>query len=195
MLRKCCKSMNSEIRKALKVLKDGGSILYPTDTVWGIGCDATMNEALAGISDLKQGKGKSGFIVLMSGLDMVQRYVTKITDKEAELLLHQTRPTTLILQGAEGLADGVCAVDNSLAVRIPKDGFCLELIAGLGRPICSTSANLTGMKTPKRFSDIHTSILNGVNHIVNLHQDKKLSERPSSILKIGAKSEIIVIRK
>ncbi len=181
------------INETIVKLQNGKVIVYPTDTVWGIGCDATNEEAVQEIYKIKNREESKSLIVLVSSLSMLKKYVT-VPEVAINLLKKATRPTTIIYQNPTGIAKNIInKEDNTLAIRIAQDDFCTELIENFGKPIVSTSANVSGNLTPKSFSQIEQSILDAVDYVVNLHQSK-VSEKSSTILKIEGE-KVIVIRE
>lgn len=174
-------------------LKVGNTILYPTDTVWGLGCDATNNEAVKKIYKIKNREESKSLIILVSSIEMLKAYVNNIPQKALDILKESTKPTTIIYNNPVGLAQNTIAKDNTIAIRIPKNEFCIQLIESFGKPIVSTSANISGEPTPKTFSEISEAILKSVDYVVNLQQDK-VNEKSSTILKIEG-DDIIVIRE
>lgn len=182
-----------ELKNRLDFLKNKKTILYPTDTVWGIGCDATSEEAVKKIYQLKKREQSKALIVLVSSLHMLKKYVS-VPKKAIEIIKNSTKPTTIIYQNPKGLAKNIInKVDNSVAIRIVQDDFCRKLIKRFKKPIVSTSANVSGNPTPKSFSEIENAILNGVDYVVNL-QTEKITSKSSTILKING-DEIVVIRE
>ncbi len=181
------------INETVKALENGSTILYPTDTVWGLGCDATNEEAVKEIYKIKNREESKSLIVLVSSLSMLKKYVT-VPNVAINLLKKAEKPTTIIYQNPTGIANNIInKEDNTLAIRIAQDEFCENLIESFGKPIVSTSANVSGNPTPKSFSQIEQSILDDVDYIVNLHQNK-VSEKSSTILKIEGE-KVIVIRE
>ncbi|MBA6155154.1 threonylcarbamoyl-AMP synthase [Tenacibaculum sp. S7007] len=181
------------LKEIVNKLKEGKTILYPTDTVWGLGCDATNIEAVKKIYEIKNREESKSLIILVSSIEMLIEYLNEVSDKALEILKEATKPTTIIYNAPKNLADNTIAKDNTIAIRIPKDEFCVDLIEEFGKPIVSTSANISGEPTPKSFSEISKAILNSVDYVVDLHQEKK-SEKSSRILKIDGDS-VIVIRE
>jgi len=181
------------IHKTIKILNVGGSILYPTDTVWGIGCDATNEEAVVKVFDIKQRSESKSLIILVDSLEMLKQYIDEIPCNIIKILEKFHKPTTVIYKKPIGLANNVMASDNTVAIRVVQDKFCKELIHQFGKPIVSTSANISGKPTPKTFKEIEPSILDAVDYMVNLHRNKK-TDSPSSIIKLNTKGEIEVIR-
>lgn len=181
------------IKKTLNSLKGQKIILYPTDTVWGIGCDATSEEAVKKVYRLKKRVESKSLIVLVSSLNMLKKYVT-VPKKVIEVIKSSTQPTTLIYNNPKGIAQNIInKKDNTIAIRIVQDDFCRKLIKRLKKPIVSTSANISGGTTPKSFSEIEPSILNGVDYVVNLRTDE-VATKSSTILKVE-KDTVVVIRE
>tara|TARA_B100001057_G_C22865507_1_gene956322 strand:+ start:424 stop:996 length:573 start_codon:yes stop_codon:yes gene_type:complete len=185
--------MKEEIKKAIKVLNSGGIILYPTDTIWGIGCDATNSMAIKKIFKIKNRKTNKSFICLMKDLKMLRKYISSIP-KKAELLINNTNPTTIIYKNPKIIPKILVTKESTLAIRIPNHEFCNQLIDYLGKPIVSTSANISGNETPLCFSEIKKSILEGVDHVVNLQKEKTTSVA-STIYKIEDNGKLVIIRK
>jgi L-threonylcarbamoyladenylate synthase len=174
---------DSEVENALAVLRGGGVILYPTDTVWGLGCDATNKEAVQKIYSLKKRQDNKTMIVLVADERELMQYVAAPDLSVFNFIQQQTRPTTVIYEGALGLADNLVADDGSIAIRIVQDDFCRHLIKRLRKPIVSTSANISGAITPKTFSEISEEIKTGVDHVVHWRQDDEQTSQPSQILR------------
>lgn len=186
--------MNEAIQNTVEALKKGHLIVYPTDTVWGIGCDATDSEAVKKVCTLKKRPDTKGLICLVSDIYMLERYVGTISDAAYDSIAFTDRPLTIIYPHATGIAENLSASDGSLAVRVVRDEFCRELIEKFGKPVVSTSANLSGQPTPGSFGEISDEILKGADYIVDLYHDKKCNQ-PSSIIKIGADGLVETIRK
>lgn len=180
--------MQTEIIKALKVLKDGGIILYPTDTIWGLGCDATNQNAIQKIYKIKKREESKALISLVSDINMLYQYTNHIPK-----LNITDQPTTVIYPNVKGLSKNLLPKDKSAAIRITSDKFCFELIQEFKRAIVSTSANISGEESPKKFSDISNHIKNNADYIVNLRQDERM-ETPSTILKIETDGKITKLR-
>ncbi len=172
-----------DIENCLTVLSKGGLILYPTDTVWGIGCDATNEMAVEKIYALKKRPDEKAMIVLVAGERDVLQYVASPDLQVFDYLQETIKPTTVIYEGAIGFADNLLAPDGSIAIRICNDEFCRHLIKRFRKPIVSTSANISGLPTPKIFLAISDEIKNGVDYIVNYRQDDKTIAAPSSVIK------------
>ena len=179
--------------KILFFLNKGSTILYPTDTVWGLGCDATNEAAVKKIYKLKNREESKSLIILVDSIEMLQNHVESIPEKALETLRTSVKPTTIIYNNPKRLASNAIASDNTIAIRIPKDEFCIQLIKEFGKPIVSTSANVSGEPTPKSFSEISEAILKNVDYVVDLHQEK-IAEKSSTILKIEG-DDVIVIRE
>jgi L-threonylcarbamoyladenylate synthase len=186
--------INTEVHNAFEVIKNGGIILYPTDTVWGIGCDATNPEAIAKIYALKQREDSKSMIVLMNGDKMMYNVFSAIPDLAWDLWELSEKPTTLILDNPRNIAENLIAADKTLGVRIIKEPFCFKLLERMKKPIVSTSANISGMETPKTFKEISPEIIKGVDYVVNLQRDK-VCKNPSTIIKLSLDNQVKVIRK
>ncbi|WP_338127095.1 L-threonylcarbamoyladenylate synthase [Tenacibaculum piscium] len=181
------------MKEIIGILKIGKTILYPTDTVWGIGCDATNFEAVQKVYQLKNRAESKSLIILVDSVEMLKNYVEVLPKLAIQLIENAKKPTTIIYPNPKNLAKNTIASDNTIAIRIPKDDFCLQLIKAFGKPIVSTSANVSGEPTPKTFSEISTAILQSVDYVVALHQDKT-TEKSSTILKVVGTS-VNVIRE
>ena len=186
--------MQNEINNALLILKKGGIILYPTDTVWGIGCDATNYQAIEKIFQLKKRAESKSMICLVSDFKMLNQYIENVPEVAYDILKYASKPTTIIYDRPLHVAENIIADDNSLAIRVTKDEFSKKLIQKFRKPIVSTSANLAGDKTPQSFKEIDPVILEGVDYVVNLHHEKK-SAKPSAIIKLKNDGSVKVIRQ
>ena len=188
--------MEKELQAALEVLRAGGLILYPTDTVWGIGCDATNAEAVEKIYKLKQSENKTSMIVLCRDADMIVRYVNKAPGIAFEVMEMSEKPLTLILKGAVGVAANLIPEEGPLGVRVPNHEFCQQLLRKFGKPIVSTSANISGEPTPlKGLKDVEKVIIDGVDFVVNPRFQGKPTFQPSAIIAFGERGEVEIIRK
>lgn len=199
--------MKEEIQKALEVLRKGGIILYPTDTVWGIGCDATDPEAVAKIYEIKRRSDSKSLVLLASDMDMVSRYVKEVPEMAIQLVEVNDKPMTIIYPGAvvgsseNPKADRYClayntvAEDGTVGIRVPMMEFCQQLAFRLGRPIVSTSANISGEATPKKFAEISQEIKDAVDHVVDPSLERGATGQSSSIIKVGLDYSIEIIRK
>ena len=186
--------MKTEIENAIKVLSSGGIIIYPTDTIWGIGCDATNDKAVAKVFDLKQRSESKSLITLVDDINMLQLYIPDIPDEIPNFLNKAKRPTTVIYSHPTGLAENVIAADNTVAIRIVQNKFCKALIHEFGGPIVSTSANFSNQPSPARFDEIDPLLLKQVDYIVNLPAVES-KNTASQIIKVGDLGEIEYIRK
>ncbi len=186
--------MKEEIENTLLVLKKGGLILYPTDTVWGIGCDATNPDAVEKVFQLKKRSDKKSLICLVSDFKMLNEYIENVPEVAYDILKYAKKPTTIVYDDPIRVAENIIAEDNSLAVRVPMDDFCKILIKKFRKPIVSTSANFSDSKTPQSFSEIDPLILEGVDYVVNLHHEKK-SGKPSAIIKLKNDGSVKIIRQ
>jgi L-threonylcarbamoyladenylate synthase len=185
--------INTEVHNAFEAIKNGGIILYPTDTVWGIGCDASNPEAIKKIYDLKKREESKSMIVLMNGEKMMYNVFKDIPEVAWQIIDLSERPTTLILDAPRNVAPNLIAPDKTLGVRLVKEPFCFKLMERMKKPLVSTSANISGMPTPKSFKEIDRHILDGVDYVVNLHHDK-IASKPSAIIKLGNNLQVKVIR-
>jgi L-threonylcarbamoyladenylate synthase len=192
---KCSPKMDKQIKLAVDVLKKGGTILYPTDTIWGLGCDATNAEAVAKIYEIKKRAESKSLVTLVNDIDMIGRYIREIPQIAIELLEVNDAPMTIIYPGAIGLAKNVVAEDGTVGIRIPNNEFCKQLIFRLHRPIVSTSANISGEPSPQSFKEISEEIKNSVDLIIDKSMEEESTHQASQIIKIGLKGEITVIRK
>ena len=174
-----------------KLLNNAGVILYPTDTVWGIGCDATNKVAVSKIFTIKKREESKSLVILVDGLDMLKKYIENIPDEVTEILSISDRPTTVVYSNPVGLAENVLAADNTVAIRIVKHAFCQNLIAHFGKPLVSSSANISGQPTPSSFQEIDKSILKAVDYIVDLPEES-FNNKPSRIIRfVNNKLEVI----
>jgi len=184
----------TELNNCLEVLNEGGLILYPTDTVWGIGCDATDEAAVQKVYELKQREDSKALICLVANDVMLERHVEHVPDIAYDLIDLSTKPTTIIYDRPKGIAKNLVAQDNTLAIRVASDKFCRYLINTFKKPIVSTSANISGRPTPKTFLEIEDVILKGVDYVVNL-EPEKIGNSPSSIIKLSNDGTVKVIRE
>lgn len=183
-----------DLEQALEVLRRGGIILYPTDTVWGIGCDATNAEAVARVYSLKKRADAKSMLVLVNNLPAVERLVPEMPDVAYDLVDLATCPLTIIYDDAQGVAPNLLAEDGSLGIRVTNEAFSEALCRHFRRPIVSTSANLSGEPTPTRYVDISQDIRSGVDYIVKFRQDDNSKTPPSQIIKLGKGGEVQIIR-
>jgi L-threonylcarbamoyladenylate synthase len=186
--------MEVEIIKCLNVLKSGGVIVYPTDTVWGIGCDATNEAAVENIYRLKQRSERKSLIILLDDAGRIRDYVEEVPVSALQMAGNSDIPLTIIYPGARNLASNVIAEDGSVAIRIPDHEFCRRLIRAFGKPLVSTSANISGAEPPVHFGEIPSGIISGVDHTVDPMFDQKSASKPSRIIRISKDGSFDVIR-
>ena len=188
-------SFVDDIIKALEVLRSGGVILYPTDTIWGIGCDATNPAAVNHIYEIKQRQDAKSMLVLMENPNLLNSYITEVPEIAWELIDVADTPLTIIYPGAKNLAANLLAKDGSVGIRITNEAFTQQLIQRFRKPVVSTSANISGQKSPQNFAEISDEIKKSVDFIVNFRQDDLSRSNPSGIIKLGVGGQIEVIRK
>lgn len=186
--------METDITQCLKVLSAGGLILYPTDTVWGIGCDATNAEAVKKVYQLKQRDDSKALIVLIDSADHLDHYVVDVPAIARELIDVAVKPLTIIYEGAYNLASNVLGDEDSVGIRIPNDEFCHRLCERYGKPIVSTSANVSGQPTARTFADIDADIVKAVDYAVEYRRGDTTPHQPSNIIMLGRDSSFKIIR-
>ena len=186
--------MQKAVDKCVEILRAGGLILYPTDTVWGIGCDATNEEAVAKVYSLKRSEDKHSMLCLCRDADMVVRYVNRVPGIAFEVMELSDKPLTAILPGAVGVASNLIPESKTLGVRVPQHDFCQALLRKFGKPIVSTSANISGEPAAKRLKDVAEEILKGVDYVVHPRFEGKPTLKPSSIIAFGEGGEVEIIR-
>jgi L-threonylcarbamoyladenylate synthase len=187
-------TFEEDIKESLNALRQGGVLLYPTDTIWGLGCDPTNEIAINKIFSIKErGEGKS-LIILADSIQMIERYVTEIPEIIYELAEVSDSPLTIIYPQGKNLAAGVCSNDGSVAVRICHDEFCLELIGRFRKPIVSTSANFSGSPSPGNFSEIEETLLVKADYVVKYRQDDRGRSKPSPVIKVSTDGSVKIIR-
>ena len=186
--------MENDILKCIEVLKNGGTILYPTDTIWGIGCDATNEKAVEKIKLLKNRNEDKSFLILLDSPSELIFYLDELPPIALELIHSYNKPLTIIYPKARNVAKNIIAPDDSIGIRVVKDEFCKELIHRFGSPIVSTSANLSGYPAPVSFPMIHGSIVEKVDYVVNYNQERITGIKPSTIIKLVGKDEFVIIR-
>lgn len=184
-----------EADEAVRILRQGGIILYPTDTVWGLGCDATNAEAVERIYRLKRSENKKSMLVLCASADMVVRYVNRAPGIAFDVMEMATSPLTLILPGAVGIAQNLIPDEGTLGIRVPDHAFCRSMLLELGKPVVSTSANISGEETPVGLQEVAREIVEGVDFVVNPRFEGKPTRKPSSIIAFGEGGEVKVIRE
>jgi L-threonylcarbamoyladenylate synthase len=187
--------MTNDIKKSLEILNKGGIILYPTDTIWGLGCDATNFEAVKRIYSVKKREDSKSMLVLLDSEKFLNFYIKEVPEIAYQLIEVSDRPLTIIYPGARNLAPNLIASDGSIGIRIPNDEFCRQLISNFKKPVISTSANISGGKSPTNFNEISKEIINAVDFVVEWRQDDLSKSQPSSIIKLSSKGEVEIIRK
>ena len=185
---------SEDIKAAVECMRKGGVILYPTDTVWGIGCDATNAEAVARIYKIKKREESKAMICLVDSDNRIQRYVRDVPDVAWDVMNLSTRPTTVILDGANGLAENLIAEDGSIAMRITQEEFSKQLCYRMQKPIVSTSANISGEPTAQNYRDISEDILNAVDYVCKSRRNEHKPHQPSSIIRLRKNGEVTIIR-
>nr|MBD3621658.1 threonylcarbamoyl-AMP synthase [Sunxiuqinia sp.] len=186
--------MHNDIKKALEVLHSGGIILYPTDTIWGIGCDATNEKAVERIYQIKKREDSKSMLVLMENINFLSRYVEEIPEIAYDLIELSDKPLTIIYPGAKNLAKNLIARDGTMGIRISSEDFTRQLIQRFKKPIVSTSANISGTPAPAVFHEITPEILAAVDYVVEYRQEDSNPATPSSIIKLGVGGEIEIVR-
>lgn len=187
-------TFNNIIKEAVNVLRDGGVILYPTDTLWGLGCDATNCDAVRRIYRIKQRTDKHSMLILLDTESKLPYYVKQVPDIAWQLTEVSSSPLTIVYPGARNVASELIASDGSLGIRIVEDEFCSSLIARLKKPLVSTSANVTGESAPENYMDISEKIKRSVDYIVPLRQEETEKKTASSIIKIEIDGQFKIIR-
>lgn len=183
-----------DIKNAIEVMKKGGVILYPTDTIWGLGCDATNPEAVKRVYEIKQRDDSKALICLVDSANRLQRYFRNVPDVAWDLIDCATTPVTLILDDANGVAPNLLAEDGSLGIRVTQEEFSRQLCYRFQKAIVSTSANVSGEPSPRYFAEISEEIKSKVDYIVNFRRGDKTASQPSHIVKLGKDGEVKVIR-
>lgn len=187
--------MKEDINKALEILNAGGIILYPTDTVWGLGCDATNETAVAKLNEIKGRSAEKSLIILLDNENKLQSYVNEIPEVAYELIEYAENPLTIIFDGAKNLAKNAINADGSIGIRIVKHPFCQQLLQRFRKPIISTSANISGKPTPGFFEEITSEIIDKVDYVAEFEQDNTTPKKPSTIIKLGPSGQFKFIRK
>jgi L-threonylcarbamoyladenylate synthase len=187
--------LRTEIEKALAVLKNGGVILYPTDTVWGLGCDATNAEAVEKINRIKGRQSDKSFIILLDTDSKIQSYVTEVPEVAYDLIEYAEHPLTIIFSNAKNLADNVISADGSVGIRIARSEFVQQLLQRFRKPITSTSANISGQPTPAFFDEIDDAVKDAVDYVIDWEQELKETRKASTIMKLSPSGQFSFIRK
>ncbi|HZL76186.1 MAG TPA: L-threonylcarbamoyladenylate synthase [Bacteroidales bacterium] len=188
------KGFENDINCSIKVLREGGIILYPTDTIWGLGCDATNPAAVEKIFEIKSRSGNGSLIILVDSDAMLERYVRDIPEIVFEITSVSDSPLTIIYPEGKNLAPGVCNEDGSIGIRICNEPFCNELITRFRKPIISTSANISGKPSPSNFSEIDDEIKKSAGYVVTYRQEDNKKYKPSSVIKIDKNGAFKIIR-
>ena len=187
--------LQDEVKKAIEVMKAGGVILYPTDTVWGIGCDATNPEAVKKVYEIKRREDSKALICLVDSEARLQRYVRNVADVTWDMIELSEKPLTVIFDGVSGLAPNLIAEDGSAGIRITREEFSKELCFRFQKAIVSTSANISGEPTPRTFNEISDDIKEAVDYVVKYNRQCKEKHKPSSIIKMSANGQFTIIRE
>jgi len=187
--------LKDEVAKALKVIQDGGIILYPTDTIWGIGCDATDTEAIERIYKLKQRDEAKSMIILLDTENKLESYVREVNPLAYDLIEYAENPLTLVMPGAKNISPALISSDGSVGIRISKHPFCQQLIQRLRKPLVSTSANISGKPSPQYFGQIAPEIIEGVDYVVDIDQYDMEIKTPSTIMKLAPNGSFEFIRR
>lgn len=188
-------SFEEDIREALTTLRSNGIILYPTDTIWGLGCDATNQEAVEKIFRIKSREENKSLLILVNSEQMLERYVHDIPEIALELISVNDKPLTIIYPKGKNLARGVCGEDGSAGIRICLDEFCNEMISRFRKPIVSTSANFSGKPSPRFFDEIDGELIKSVDYVVKYRQDDRQKHSASSVIKFSSDGTIKILRK
>lgn len=184
-----------DIKNAVSVLRQGGIILYPTDTVWGIGCDATNSDAVRRVYEIKHREDSKAMICLVDSADRVQRYVQNVPDVAWDIFDLASKPTTIILDGAKNLAPNLIAADGSIAMRVTQEEFSRQLCYRFQKALVSTSANISGEPTAQNYRDISQEILDAVDYVCSTRRQEHLPHKPSSIIKLTPSGDVTIIRQ
>lgn len=187
--------LKDEINRALEVIKNGGVILYPTDTIWGLGCDATNADAVEKLLKIKNRPAEKSLIVLLDVDSKLQSYVKEIPEVAYDLIEYAENPLTIIFSDAKNLALNVINTDGSVGIRIVKHDFCTPLIQRFRKPVVSTSANISGKPSPQFFDDIDPEIIEAVDYVVDFQQEDRSIKKPSTIMKLRPSGQFEFIRK
>lgn len=187
--------LRDEVANALKVLQDGGIILYPTDTIWGIGCDATNTEAVKRIFKLKQRDEAKSMIILLDSENKLESYVKEVPAIAYDLIEYAENPLTLVMPGARNISPALISEDGSVGIRVAKHDFCQQLIQRLRKPLVSTSANISGKPSPQNFSQMDQEIIDEVDYVVDLEQNSTELKKPSTIMRLNPDGRFEFLRR
>ena len=187
--------LRDEVAKAFKVVQEGGIILYPTDTIWGIGCDAANTDAVKRIFALKQRDEAKSMIILLDTDNKLQSYIQEVPELAYNLIEYAENPLTLVMPGAKNISPSLIAADGSVGIRVTSHQFCQQLIQRLRRPLVSTSANISGEPSPQYFGQISDDIINGVDYVVDMEQHSTEIKKPSTIMRLDASGKFEFLRR
>ena len=187
--------LRDDISEITNLLNNGGTICYPTDTIWGIGCDALNDSAIQKINEIKGGAPDEGYIILVDSVEMLKLYVPQMHPRLETLLSYHNRPLSIIYPHSEGLPDSLYAPDGSIAIRLTNDEFCQELISAIGRPLLSTAACKKDEPWPPTFGSISSEIIGGVDYVVRHRRDDKTPGEPSPVAKLDSHQELEFVRE
>jgi L-threonylcarbamoyladenylate synthase len=187
--------MKEDLKNALDTLKKGGLILYPTDTIWGVGCDATNTKAVERIYQIKKRIDSKSMLMLVDEAWRIADYINEVPDIVLQLIEVTDKPLTIIYTGAKGISPRLISEDGTIGIRVTSDEFCKKLIGAFNRPIVSTSANFSGSPAPENFRNISKELIQSVDYVVKWRQNETGKTQPSSIIKVGLSGEIEIIRK
>ncbi|HAL83891.1 MAG TPA: threonylcarbamoyl-AMP synthase [Mucilaginibacter sp.] len=190
-----CPMLKDEVAKALKVIQEGGIILYPTDTIWGIGCDATNTEAVEKIYKLKQRDEAKSMIILLDTENKLESYIREVNPLAYDLIEYAENPLTLVMPGAKNISPALIGIDGSIGIRITKHPFCQQLLQRLRKPLVSTSANISGKPFPQYFSQIAPEIIDGVDYVVDIDQHDMEIKTPSTVMRLAPDGKFEFIRR
>ena len=190
-----CGYSKEDLEKAVRVMRDGGVILYPTDTIWGLGCDASNQDAVKRIFSIKQRSDSKSMLVLIDSDAKLNYYVEEIPDVAFDLMDLSEKPLTIIYDGARRLAPQLIAEDGSVGIRVTKEAFSRELCARMRGAVVSTSANISGQPSPANFAEISKEIIDAVDYVVEYRRDDQSKAKPSGIIKLGRGGLVKVIRE
>jgi len=186
---------NYELDEPTTILQQGGLILFPTDTVWGIGCDACNVEAVTRLRQLQRFDAQEPLTILVNSIDMLKQYVVHLHPRLETLLIHHVRPITIVYEAGRGLPDAVAGADGSIAIRLTLSDYCKNLIEAVGNPIVATPASMQANDFPTNFGAVSSAIIEKVDHVVKYRQDEKTPHEPSVMVKLSEKSELIFLRE
>lgn len=188
-------TLNEEIKKACEIMSQGGVILYPTDTIWGIGCDATNEKAVEKVYRIKKRDDSKSMLVLLDTTAKLDYYIEDFPEIAIDLIELSEKPLTIIYDGARNLAPNLIAPDGSIGIRITKEAFSQRLCQAFRRPLVSTSANISNQNAPANFSEISREILDAVDYVVDYRRDDTKKQKPSGIIKLGKNAQVKIIRE